>query len=278
MSLLNSYFQIVVQWFLTSKYRRIPAELAVFAICLLLSLFVIEKGHALAAIIISIVGIIVIVLIYFGAFHWVLFLIPIGLSGSVQPPPMLPPFQTAMTYPKVDTAVQNSEAGVDEFKARIWDPRQVELNIHELKRVYTDSRSDAPPKIVRELIELEVFLKQLFMEVVKVLSDPAQLAPIVAEVGVVVPGTSLGIILIKLMIKRIKGRGARKKNRFLDQLTDDFETLFDFFSRVPKSRITEIAEGTQLPKEHLSAVLKIGPFDHESGCFWKLVPEVPDVK
>jgi hypothetical protein len=129
----------VITWLLTSKYSKIPFELAVFILTMESAYFYSMKGHDLISLTSLLVGAVVVICIAAGRYTWLLFFPFMAISGSVSPAPDLPCFQTALVSRNPHQCFQASGTMRTKFKDRIKDPVQVQKNIAELQTAYASS-------------------------------------------------------------------------------------------------------------------------------------------
>jgi hypothetical protein len=153
----------------------------------------------------------------------------------------------------------------DIFQDRIVNQNEIENIINDLQIVYSSYSKES------DFEDFPRFIRVLFKEITEILSDPEKLAPIITDAFIITPATSIGFAIGRYMIRKIKNWSSQKPdNRYSSQLVEKLERLLTYFQVTPRSRLAEITMATGLSVEEARALLRLGPFTHEAGCFWRI--------
>ena len=133
------------------------------------------------------------------------------------------------------------------------------------------------PILPAESQALADFLSNLYREVSRILSDPRELARILAEQTVkesLVGAGAVGFAIGRFIVTKI--RKDMKDPRIL-AAAEKYELVAKYLKRVQRSRLAEIVAGTNLSKEQVQGALRFGKecgcLLHEANCFWRFTDE-----
>lgn len=172
--------------------------------------------------------------------------------------------QYPIIYGSVRNHLSKSDPPVDDaFLDRISDPAKLNKIIKEAEEVYSESPTNLQYQNFAE------YLRDFYSEIRNTLSDPKALASIFVEVAILSPIVAMGLGLAEEMVKKFRKWARKEKNDPAKIIANQMGKLINYFEKVAKSRLAEIVEGTGLSEKQVSALLKLGPFSHEPGCFWR---------
>lgn len=122
--------------------------------------------------------------------------------------------------------------------------------------------------------ELGVALERLEREIRQTLASSDDVESYLREFLAIAADTiAVGTFAYQLVLWIIKRKHKDCTENHRETLTgrlaaDQISKLLDFFTVVPKSRITEISRATGIPSEQAKLLMKALCFEHETACFW----------
>ncbi|MGB9845839.1 MAG: hypothetical protein ACPLF9_08790, partial [Methanothermobacter tenebrarum] len=164
-----------------------------------------------------------------------------------------------------------------EITLRVEAPAKIPTEKLKTELLSQDILSVLSHKLVeRELqakVELDETLEKMESDIKKTLAFTEDVENSIREFLALAADTiAVGAFVYQLVLwiirkKRQEYLGANKT--LVGRLANEqLSKLLDFFSVVPKSRITEISEGTGIPPERAKLLMKAFCFEHETACFW----------